>query len=121
MNRVPVGVRHHRFGYFASKVFKAATLFLLLAMTLPVRPADERAVKSRVSPVYPEMAKRMKIGGAVRIEATVDAQGKVIDVKSISGNHMLAVAAEDAVRLWKFAPASGETTVSVEVNFALNK
>ena len=119
MNRIPAGVCHQRFGNFASKVFKAATLFLLLAMTLPARPADERAIKSRVAPVYPEIAKRMKIGGAVRIEATVDAQGKVTDVKTVSGNHMLAAAAEDAVRQWKFVPASDGTSVSVEVNFAV--
>jgi len=59
----------------------------------------------------------MKIGGAVRIEATVDAQGKVADVKTVSGNHMLTVATEDAVRQRKFSPASGDTTVSAEVTF----
>jgi len=40
------------------------------------RAADERAVKSRVTPIYPEVAKRMKIRGAVKLVATVDAQGK---------------------------------------------
>jgi len=87
-------------------------------MVLPARSADERAVKLRAAPVYPEIARRMKIGGAVRIEATADAQGKVTDVKTVSGNHMLTVATEDAVRQWRFAPASGDTTVSVEVNFS---
>jgi TonB family protein len=70
-----------------------------------------------VAPVYPEIAGGMKIGGAVRIEATVDAQGKVADVKTVSGNHMLTVATEDAVRQRKFSPASGDTTVSAEVTF----
>jgi TonB family protein len=99
-------------------MFQAAALALILAMVLPARAADERAVKTRVAPVYPEIAKRMRISGAVEIEATVDAEGTVKDVKTVSGNHMLAMAAEDAVRHWKFAPASGDTIVSLEVNFA---
>ena len=96
----------------------AATLALLLSMALPAGASDDRAVKSRVSPIYPEIAKRMKIAGAVKLEAIVDAQGKVTDVKTISGNHMLAVAAEDAVRQWKFVPGSGNTSVNVEINFS---
>ncbi|HEV2486264.1 MAG TPA: energy transducer TonB [Terracidiphilus sp.] len=76
------------------------------------------AIKTRVVPVYPEIAKRMRIGGTVNIQATVDAEGTVKDVKTVSGNHMLAVAAEDAVRHWKFAPGSGDTIVNLEVNFA---
>jgi len=43
-------------------------------IAMPIRAVDERAVKSRVSPAYPEIVKRMKIGGAVKLEATVDAQ-----------------------------------------------
>jgi TonB family protein len=99
-------------------MFQAVVLALMLTMALPARAGDERAVKSRVSPVYPEIAKRMKIGGAVKLEATVDAQGKVTEVKTISGNHMLSVAAEDAVRQWKFVPGEGVSNVNVEVNFA---
>jgi TonB family protein len=99
-------------------MFHAAALALILTIAMPARAADERAIKSRVAPVYPEIAKHMKIGGAVRLEATVDAQGKVTDVKTVSGNHMLAVAAEDAVRQWKFVPASSDSSVNVEVNFS---
>jgi len=87
--------------------FQGAALVLILAIAMPIRAVDERAVKSRVSPAYPEIVKRMKIGGAVKLEATVDAQGKVTDIKTVRGNHMLSVAAEDAVRQWKFVPGSG--------------
>jgi len=97
----------------------AAALALLVALALPARAGDARAVKSRVAPVYPEIAKRLKIGGEVRLEATVDAQGKVKDVKPVSGHHMLEAAAEDAVRQWKFAPGDGDATVVVAVNFTL--
>jgi TonB family protein len=89
-----------------------ATLALVLAM--PAFAGTERAGKVRVANVYPEIAKRLGIEGAVKVEATVEADGKVADVKTLSGNHMLATAAEDAVRKWKFAAGSGADKVEVE-------
>lgn len=99
------------------RLMQVAALALVVAMAIPARAADDRPVKSRVAPVYPEIAKRMKIAGEVKVEATVDASGKVTEVKAISGNHMLAVAAEDAVRKWKFESGAGESKVNVAVNF----
>jgi TonB family protein len=99
------------------KLLQGAALALILALALPARAADERAVMSRVTPIYPEVAKRMKIRGAVKLVATVDAQGKVTDVKEVSGTHLLAEAAEDAVRQWKFAPGPEESSVNVEIDF----
>ena len=103
--------------WIAVGTLQISVLGLILAFTLPASAANPRAVKSRVPPVYPEIAKRMKITGAVVLEAVVDAQGKVKDVKEISGNHMLAIAAEEAVRQWKFAPGDGDTSENVEVTF----
>ena len=98
---------------------RAAAILLasLFVLSMVAGAADERAVKSRVAPVYPEIAKRMKIGGAVKLEVTVDADGKVADVKPVSGNQMLSIAAQDAVRKWRFVPGPGESTVSVEIEF----
>jgi TonB family protein len=100
-------------------LFKLAAVGLALAMALPAMAADERAIKSKVSPVYPEIAKRMKITGTVKLEAIVDADGKVAEVKILSGNSMLSPAAEEAVRKWKFAPGPAESKVDVDLNFAL--
>jgi TonB family protein len=100
-------------------VAMAAGLVLTLGLALPVRAGDDRAVKSRVAPVYPEIAKRMKISGEVKLEAVVDADGKVKEVRAVSGNHVLGEAAEDAVRKWKFEAGNGDATVVVAVNFAL--
>jgi TonB family protein len=119
MNCLRIGDRPGGLRRIGITIFQGAALALVLAMALPARAADDRAVKSRVSPVYPEIARRMKITGAVKLEATVDADGKVKDVKTISGNHMLALAAEDAVRQWKFVPGTSDSSVNVEVNFAV--
>jgi TonB family protein len=49
----------------------------------------------------------------------VDPEGTVIETKALSGNHMLSVAAEEAVRKWRFVPAATQSTVEVTVNFAM--
>jgi len=105
--------------HFSRSLFRAVALALLLSMSLSAHAAGDRPIKSRVAPFYPELAKRMKISGVVRMEATVDADGKVTSVKTLEGNRMLTQAAEDAVHKWKFATGEGVETVSVEVNFAL--
>ena len=81
--------------------------------------SDERPIKQRFSPTYPELAKRMRVSGVVRVSATVAPDGSVSSTKTVSGNHMLSGAAEEAVHRWKFVPASAESTVEVDVSFAL--
>ena len=93
--------------------FVLACTFVLCAR------AEDRAVKSRVAPVYPEIAKRMKIACVVRLEVTVDPDGKVVDVKQVRGNHVLSEAAEEAVRKWKFVPGPSQSIVDVDLNFEL--
>lgn len=118
MNEVPTCVLKKQARPVRSFLLKGTTLLFLAAFALPGRAADERAVKSKVAPVYPEIAKRMRVTGVVKIEATVDADGKVTDVKTMTGNRVLAGAAEDAVRKWKFVTGPKESVVDVDVNFA---
>ncbi|MGD0730040.1 MAG: energy transducer TonB [Terracidiphilus sp.] len=99
--------------------FQSAALALVIALAMPARAADDRTIKDRVTPAYPEIAKRLKITGAVTIEATVEADGRVSAVKTISGTTMLSRAAEDAVRKWTFQPGPGKSIVLVQINFNL--
>jgi len=111
--------RFRRIGWGRTGGIKAATLALIMTMALPASAATDRAVKTKVPPVYPELAKRMKISGVVKVEATVDADGKVTGVKSLNGNVALQNAAEEAVRKWKFVAGDGTATVDVDVNFSM--
>jgi len=96
-----------------------AALMLVASMAFPAHAADTRAVKSRTSPVYPEMAKRLRIEGLVKLEATVNPEGKVTAVKVVSGNGMLGLAATQAVNSWKFVPADAESIVDLDINFEM--
>ena len=116
-----------RYSKFSARFFRragfnllqAASLALAVALAIPAIAADVRPVKSRVAPIYPEIAKRMKIEGMVKIEATIEPDGKVSDVKTISGHRALAPAAEDAVRKWRFVPAPSQSTITLDIVFAL--
>ena len=121
MNSLRFGISPRRLRRGGFWLFQAAALALLLPLALPVRAADDRAVKSRVAPVYPEIARRLRITGLVTVQATVDPDGKVTDAKAVSGSRALSPAAEDAVRKWKFVPADTQSTVKVEVTFALSQ
>jgi TonB family protein len=95
------------------------TTALACVCVLPLHASNERAIKQRVAPVYPELAKRMKVSGMVKVSATIAPDGSVSATKVVSGNHMLSGAAEDAVHKWRFVPADSESIVEVDVNFAL--
>jgi protein TonB len=52
------------------------------------------------------LAKNQRISGDVRVDALVDAAGKVTAVKVISGPALLQQSAMDAIRGWKYQPAT---------------
>lgn len=66
-------------------------------------PASAMLIKSE-RPVYPPLAKMAKQHGAVRFEATVGKDGKVEDLKLISGPPLLVSVAKDAVGKWVYQP-----------------
>jgi protein TonB len=79
---------------------------------------------NRVQPKYPPNALAMRIQGAVQIEATINKEGKTTNLKAISGDPVLARAALDAVRQWRYKPyyLDGEPVdiqTQITVNFKL--
>src|SRR5262245_54598672 len=58
-----------------------------------------------VPPVYPALARAVRVQGLVIIEATIDEKGNVDSARVLKGEPLLNQAALDAVRLWRFTPA----------------
>jgi TonB family protein len=119
MNKKSFVLPSNRLRRAGTRMMQSAALALLVTLTMPAGAADARAVKSRVPPVYPVIAQRMKITGVVKLSVTVNAEGNVTDVKGISGNRLLSDSAEEAVRKWRFESGASVSTVEVAVNFAL--
>ena len=83
------------------------------------QPAAEstRKIVKRTVPVYPEIAKRMRLSGTVRVLATVSPDGTVKSVQPQGGSPVLIQSAEDAVAKWKFAAAGAESKELIELRF----
>jgi protein TonB len=76
-----------------------------------------RRAKSKVQPVYPELARKMNIAGTVKIEVTVAPNGTVKDARVVGGHPVLANAALDAAKKWRFEPAAAESTGVIDFKF----
>jgi protein TonB len=79
-----------------------------------------------VPPIYPQAAKDSRIQGAVVMEAEVNKDGLVDNLKIISGHPLLAQAAIDAVRQWTYQPIllngqPADFVTTVTVNFAFSQ
>ena len=76
-----------------------------------------RRAKSKVQPVYPDLARKMNITGTVKVQVVVAPNGTVKDAKIVGGHPVLASAALEAVRKWRFEPAAGESSGVVDFKF----
>ena len=86
-------------------------------------PAEvmQKLLVHRVEPVYPAQARQARLEGIIALDIIVGRDGSVISMKALNGPDVLARAAMDALRWWKFEPyrvngdpAVVETTVAVE-------
>jgi TonB family protein len=98
-------------------VIAALTVSVVTGQTASDSSHSERKVASRVTPVYPELAKKMHIRGTVKVEAIVRPNGQVKSTRLLGGNPVLVTAALDAVSKWKFETAQNETTEVVQLTF----
>ena len=88
--------------------------------------ADAPEVIDRpAEPVYPRLAEQMKIEGSVTLQVNIDKTGNIVGTQVLSGPAILAAAAQEAVRQWRFRPrykngAPIETEAHVVVNFTIS-
>ena len=115
----------------------AASLILIsllaLAWAFPQESTSPRDVSSaqmadqivkKIAPVYPAEARRARIQGTVVLQAQISKDGSIQNLQLVSGHPMLAPAAIEAVRQWKYKPylLNGEPVeveTQVQVNFTL--
>ena len=76
-----------------------------------------RRAKVRVQPIYPDLARKMNLTGTVKVAVVVAPNGTVKEAKVIGGHPVLAGAALDAAKKWRFEPASVETSGVVDFKF----
>jgi len=92
-------------------------------LEIPEDFADDQIVH-RVHPSYPKQARARKLHGTVVLEAIVNKKGSVDSLQLVSGDSVLAQAAADAVKQWKYKPYfhNGEPTefqTKITIDFKL--
>src|SRR5581483_4938433 len=76
-----------------------------------------RRAKTKVQPAYPELAEKMSIAGTVKIEVVVAPNGSVKEARIVGGHPVLANAALDAAKKWRFDPAPSESSGVIDFKF----
>jgi len=75
------------------------------------------------SPIYPEMARRMRASGQVTVEVVIDETGRVVSARAVGGHSMLREAAIQAAQRARFSPTklSGQPVkVAGVINYNFN-
>ena len=106
-----------RWSQFAVSVVTLALLSSAAVAQTPTTDEGKRKIKSKTSPSYPDIAKRMNVTGKVKIEVIITPDGRVRSTRVIGGHPLLVQVCEDSVKEWKFFPAPEETTQVVEFDF----
>jgi TonB family protein len=76
-----------------------------------------RRAKMKVAPQYPELARKMNITGTVKVEVVVSPNGTVKDARVVGGHPVLASAALDAAKKWRFEPSTAESSGVIDFKF----
>jgi TonB family protein len=103
----------------------AANVTSSAADRVQMSPDASAVVTSPVRPSYPTLARQMKVQGSVVLKALIGRDGIIQNLRVVSGPHILAAAAEDAVRQWRFKPhyegsEAVETQAKITVNFTIS-
>jgi protein TonB len=96
------------------------------AKPLPISHLDAGMLIKQVQPVYPAIAKQTHTEGKVLLVAVIDTQGRIENLRALSGHPFLIPAAIDAVQQWRYRPyiLNGqpvEVETQITVNFTLQQ
>jgi len=106
----------------------ATALFALLTLSPIISPMCAvaqgaqnedlvRRARTKVQPSYPDLARKMNISGTVKIEVVVLPNGIVKEARIVGGHPVLANAALEAAKKWRFEPTAGENTGIIDFKF----
>jgi protein TonB len=81
----------------------------------------KKIVKSRTNPEYPPLAKQMRVTGEVRLDVYLNEDGSLDKIHVVSGNALLASAAQNAVKQWKFgAPTQDDKPIKAVASYSFS-
>lgn len=102
-----------------SRLGQSCTIAICLLTLLAggVLGQEGRKAISQPTPIYPQLARKSGLSGTVKVQVVIAPDGTVKDVKVVGGHPLFIDATLDALKKWKYAPSSSETTTVLEFNF----
>ena len=109
----------------ATKPVTASAVTTNAAERVQMSAGAAEVVSQPVKPGYPMLARQMRVQGSVILQALIGRDGTIQDLHVLSGPAILADAAQDAVRQWRFKPHyvgndAVETQAKITVNFTIS-
>jgi TonB family protein len=104
-----------------SKLAKtAARSFLAIALMLSTANLPAQVARKAITnpaPPYPEVAKKFRLTGIVKVQVVIAADGHIKSVRVIGGYPVLVDSVKETLKDWKYVPAGSETTTALEFDF----
>jgi protein TonB len=96
----------------------------VVARALRLSHISEGNLIRKIQPTYPALARSARIQGIVVLQAIISKQGTIENLTVVTGHPMLAPAAIEAVRQWRYRPyilnnEPVEVETQITVNFSL--
>jgi protein TonB len=96
----------------------------VVAHTIRLSHMSEGDLIRKMQPTYPALARAARIQGTVVLQAVINKQGMIENLRVLSGHPMLVQAAMDAVCQWRYRPyilnnEPVEVETQITVNFLL--
>ena len=111
---VPGGIPGGQLGGVIGGIVNATSSFAAVPKLSKSAPVVQRVrvsqgvtkgmVVYRIEPTYPPLARQARIQGVVVLTAMIDRDGNIQNLRLVSGHPMLAPAAIDAVKHWRYKP-----------------
>jgi len=115
--RIMISIRRPQF-FWLLLIMCSVAFILPQPSRAQQEPGSKRRLLNHATPAYPALGRSMGLAGVVKVEAVVASDGSVKNVDIKGGHPVLAQAAVNAVRQWKWEPSAHESRELVEVKFS---
>jgi protein TonB len=90
---------------------------LLCVLAVTASGQEVRKVIAKPTPRYPEIAKRLNLVGAVKVEIVIGPDGRVKETRVLGGHPIFIDSVVAALKEWKYEPNKTETTTILTFEF----
>lgn len=107
------------FGVRARRLMQLLLVIVVLSVFVAAQDATpDRKIRTRVTPIYPELARKMSLVATVRVQVTIAPSGAVLQAKALGGHPLLIEPSVEAARKWRYEPGGTTSTATIEFHYS---